>query len=120
MQLPKAEIVEHECDVYQCKDCNNIFSAPVPNALPNFEFDMTIMVLISYLSIKAKMSVNDIKDLLHLIGVNISEGSITNLMNRLKDYLGSYYSNLEDKVKSAPARYKDETSHRFNWKNFWT
>ena len=41
-------------------------------------------------------------------------------MKRLKSYLGPYYEELLEKVKSAPARYKDETTHRYNGKNFWT
>lgn len=119
LQLPKAEKVEHECDVYECEECGKVFSPPVPNALPKAEFDITTTVLISYLFIAAKMSIDDIRSLLHLFGVNISEGSITNAMKRLKYYLGDYYDDLLEKVKSASTRYKDETSHRFNGKNFW-
>jgi transposase len=119
LQLPQAEIVEHECDIYECKECGKVFSPPVPNALPKTEFDITTTVFISYLFIAAKMSIGDIRSLLHLFGVNVSEGSITNAMKRLKYYLGDYYSDLLEKVKSAPTRYKDETSHRFNGRNFW-
>ncbi len=120
MQLPKAETVEHESDIYQCNKCNKIFSAPISNAIPKTESDITTTVFISYLFTVAKMSVGDIKALLHLFGINISKGSITNSMKRLKSYLGPYYVELLEKIKSAPARYKDETSHRHNGKNFWT
>ncbi len=119
LQLPTAETVEHESDIYECNKCGKVFSAPVPNALPRTEFDILTAVFLSYMSIKAKMSVDDMKDMLHLFGVNVSPGSITNSMKRLKEYLGPYYSDLEEKVKSADARYKDETSHRHNGKNFW-
>jgi len=119
LQLPQAETVEHESDIYQCKKCGKVFSAPVPNALPNTEFDITTIVFISYLSTAAKMSVGDIKSLLHLFGIEVAEGSITNAMKRLKQYLGPYHEDLLEKVKSVPSRYKDETSHRFNGKNFW-
>jgi transposase len=119
LRLPTAETVEHESDVYQCKKCGKIFSAPVPNALPRTEFDILTAVFLSYMSIRSKMSVDDMKDMLRLFGINVSEGSITNSMKRLKEYLGPYYSELEEKVKSADARCKDETSHRHNGKNFW-
>lgn len=120
MQLPRAETVEHESDIYQCKECGKVFSAPVPNALPKTEFDILTTVFISYLSNAAKMSIDDIKSLLHLFGVGVSEGSITNAMKRLKYYLGEYYDNLLEEVKTSFSRHKDETSHRFNGKNFWT
>lgn len=96
------------------------FSPPIPNALPKTKFDITTTVFISYLSIAAKMSVGDIKSLLHLLGMDVSEGSITNAMKRLKGYLGEYYDDLLEKVRSAPSRNKDETSHRFNGRTFWT
>jgi hypothetical protein len=94
MQFPKAETVEHESDIYQCNECNKIFLASIPNAIPKTEFDITTTIFISYLFTAAKMSVGDIKDLLHLFGINISEGSITNSMKRLKSYLGPYYEEL--------------------------
>ena len=120
LQLPTTETVEHDSDIYRCEECANVFSAPVPDALPKTEFDIMTTVFISYLSTAAKMSVGDIKSLLHLFGLDVSEGSITNAMKRLKLYLGPYYNELEEKVKAAFARYKDETSHRFNGKNFYT
>ena len=120
LHLPTAETVEHISDVYQCTACDKVFSAPVPEALPKAEFDIMTTVFISYLSIAAKMSVDDVRDVLRLFGVNISGGSITNSMKRLKQYLGPKYRELEMRAKSESARYKDETSHRFNGKNFWT
>lgn len=119
LQLPTAETVEHESDIYQCTKCGKVFAAPVPDALPRTEFDILTAVFISYLSIKAKMSVEDIKDMLRLFGMDVSEGSITNSSKRLKEYLGPYYSDLKEKVLSSSVRYKDETSHRHNGKNFW-
>lgn len=118
LQLPKAENVEHECDTCQCEECGKIFATSVPSALPNSKFDITIMVLISYLY-KAKMSIGDIVSFLRLFGVRISDGSVTNSMKVLKFYLGNYYEELLKMVKNAPTRYKDETSHRHNGKNFW-
>lgn len=117
--LPKAETVEHECDIYQCKNCSNVFDAQVLNALPNTKFDITVMVLILYLFKAAKMSVCDIKSLLHLFGVDASKGNITDSMKRLKLYLVEYYGGLLERIKSSPTRYKDETIHRLNCKNFW-
>ena len=119
LQLPQAEVVEHESEIYACEECGKVFSPPVPNALPKMEFDITTVVLISYLFNAAKMSVDEIRSLLRAFGVGVSEGSITNSMKRLKEYLGPYYNELLEKVKSAPSRYKDETSHRHCGKNFW-
>ena len=40
LQLPKAETVEHECDIYQCSECNKIFSASIANVLPNVSYEL--------------------------------------------------------------------------------
>ena len=119
IQLPKFENVEHESEIYQCSDCGKIFDAPVPDTLPKAEFDITTMVLISYLYTATNMTISNIVALFGSFGLNISEGSVTNTLKRLKYYLGPYHEELLGKVKAANARYKDETSHRHNGKNFW-
>jgi len=76
-------------------------------------------VLISYLSTAANVTTGNIADLFRSFGLDISEGSITNALKRLKRYLGPYHKELLEKVKAANARFKDETSHRHNGENFW-
>jgi len=118
--LPKFDNVEHESEIYQCNDCGKIFDAQIPNVLPNSEFDIATTVLMSYLSTGANVTIGNIAALFRSFGLNISEGSVTNALKRLKRYLGPYHKELLEKVKAANARYKDETSHRHNGENFWT
>lgn len=120
LQLPKFKNVEHESEIYQCIDCGKIFDAQIPDVLPNSEFDLAITVLMSYLSTAANVTTGNIAALFGSLGLDVSEGSITNALKRLKYYLGPYHEELLEKVKAANARYKDETSHRHNGKNFWT
>ncbi len=120
LQLPKFDNVEHESEIYQCNDCGKIFDAQIPNVLPNSEFDIVTTVLMSYLSTATNVTIGNIAALFGSFGLDISEGSITNALKRLKRYLGPYYKELLERVKEANARYKDETSHRHNGENFWT
>ena len=120
LQLPKFDNVEHESEIYQCNDCGKIFDAQIPNVLPNSEFDIVTTVLMSYLSTAANVTIGNIAALFGSFGLDISEGSITNALKRLKRYLGPYHKELLGRVKAANARYKDETSHRHNGENFWT
>jgi transposase len=118
--IQNAEAVRHESEVCVCPNCGKEEAAPIPNVLPKMEFDITTVVLISYLSTAAKMSVSDIRKIFRILwGLDISEGSITNSMKRLKFYLGPYYDELLKRAKSAFARYKDETSHKHNGETFW-
>lgn len=120
IQFPKFDNVEHESEIYQCNDCGKIFNAQIPDVLPNSEFDIAMTVLMSYLSTAANVTTSNIAALFGSFGLDISEGSITNALKRLKYYLGPYHKELLEKVRAANARYKDETSHRHNGENFWT
>ena len=120
MPLPSPETVEHELALYYCKDCGEQVSANVPNALPNMKFDMSTVVFTSYLSIALNIPMQCIADLLRgIFHINVSKGTVSNALTRLKDYLGDYYSELEKEIKSAAVRYKDETSASYDGKTLW-
>ena len=99
LQLPKLDNVEHESEIYQCNNCGKIFDAQIPNVLPNSEFDIVTTVLISYLSTAANVTISNIAALFGSFGLDISEGSITNALKRLKRYLGPYHKELLERVK---------------------
>lgn len=120
MPLPSPETVEHELALYYCEDCGKQASANVPDALPKMKFDMNVVVFMSYLNIALNLPMQGIADLLKdIFHIDVSKGTVSNTLTRLKNYLGDYYPELEKEVKSAHVRYKDETSVRKNGKTFY-
>lgn len=120
MPLPSPETVEHELALYYCKRCGRQESASVPNALPKMKFDINTVIFISYLDTALNLPMQGVVDILSdIFHINVSKGTVSNTLIRLKDYLGDYYAELEKEVKSAHVRYKDESSARKNGETFW-
>jgi len=114
------ENVLHECQAYYCKKCRKEVVPKIEGTIPNCKFDLATAVLISYLYVATNMSMGNMRHLfLELFGVSISKGTISNSLTRLKEYLGDEYFFLEQQIKEAEARYRDETGWRKNGKLFW-
>jgi transposase len=102
-----------------CKHCGKIVEPDVDEALPNARFSLRLMLWIMFMKIEIRMPSNKIIEMLDLMGLEISDGEIYNILNRLKDAFGDYYEVLLNKMKEARAKHIDETSWRINGKNNW-
>jgi hypothetical protein len=92
----------------------------IPNSLPNCKFDLTAAILVSYLYTAMNNSMGGIRQYFReILGIPISKGTICNMQERLKEYLGGEYLFLEKKIEKAKARYRDETGWRKNGKTIW-
>ena len=65
------------------------------------------------------MPSNKITELLHLFGLEISDGEIYNILNKLNVAYGEYYNSLVIRIRNATSKHIDETSWRINGKNNW-
>lgn len=119
LKAPTVEIVKHICSRGYCSYCEKEFYTPVPNALPGSKFDLTIVVLISVLYIGMNLSEEKIAELLSFFGLDISKSTVSNILKRLKEYLGDDYKELQKRVLDAKAKCKDETGWRHNGKTNW-
>lgn len=120
LKAPETESVRHECSAYWCKTCKKEVVAKVSNALPNSKFDLQTAILTSYFFVDSNNSMGTIKSVFSdVFGLKISKATISNTFARLKDYLGEEYKELEERIRKAKARNKDETSFRKNGKTLW-
>ena len=116
----QVENVQHECQAYYCKKCRKEVAPVVPNTLPNCKFDLTFAIFISYLYVASNMSMGGIRNqFADLFKLPICKATISNTLTRLKEYLGDEYAYLEQQVREAAVRYRDETGWRMNGKTFW-
>lgn len=117
----ETETVEHISETGYCANCRKIIKADVPNTLPNMKYGINVVSLVSVMSIGLNATESGISSFLgDVIGIRISKSTVCNIQKSLKEYLKDDYEELERGIKEASVRYKDETSHRFNGKNFWT
>ena len=102
-----------------CKKCGKIVEPIVPGALPNSRFSLRLKLWIMFMKIEIRMPSNKITEFFQLFGLEISDGEIYNILNRLKEAYGSYYNGLLIKMKEAHSKHIDETSWRINGINNW-
>jgi len=120
LKAAETENVKHECSAYWCKTCKKEVVAKVRDALPNTKFDLQTAILTSYFFVDSNNSMGTIKSIFSdVFGLKISKATISNTFTRLKDYLGDEYDELEERIRKAKARNKDETSCRKNGKTLW-
>lgn len=119
--MPKVEDVEHVSPRYFCDHCQKEVAPKIPDVLPNSKFDLNATLLISYLTVAMNMSEDKVVEFFSdIFDLEISAASVSNVMLRLREYLGPYYWQLEKRLKRARSVYRDETGWRKNGKTFWT
>lgn len=117
---PKLENVKYLKDRCICTACGKEVQPEVPNTIPNARFDLSFMVLLSVLSVGINIPFGKIKELLKFLwGLDISEGTISNTLAKLGEFLGEDYEKLQKEIRKAVARYNDETGWRILGKGSW-
>ena len=116
----ETETTEHVSETGYCSNCGKVVKAEAPNTLPNVKYGINTISLISVMSIGLNVTTNGISSFLKdVIGIRMSKGTVCNIQKGLKEYLKDDYEELERNIREASVRYKDETSYRYNGKNFW-
>lgn len=123
VELPevKAVVTQFTCPKYYCKKCGDESFAKLPKGVPNSAFGPRLMALIATLTGVFHLSKRDVIQLvLDLYGIDISEGSLINVEERVADALEEVYQRIHRHVMSSlNARHFDETSWRDRGKNRW-
>ena len=102
-----------------CSHCGKIVEEPINDALPNARFSLKLMLLIMFMKLGIRIPSNKIIEFLGILGLEISDGEIYNILTRLKDSFGDYYETLVKKMQEALTKHIDETGWRINGKNNW-
>ena len=102
-----------------CKNCGKIVEPDVNDALPNARFSLRLMLWIMFMKIEIRMPSNKITEFFQLFGLEISDGEIYHILNKLKEAYGDYYETLLNKMQKAKSKHIDETSWRIDGENNW-
>jgi len=120
IRLPSVESVLNKIHVYTCLDCKKEVTAKLPDALPYSKFDLTTAIFISVLFTAFNLSEDKISELFRMIfKLDISPGSISNTLARLKEYLKGDYKKLEQEIEKAKFVHRDDTGWRKNGETNW-
>jgi len=111
---------KHLIERKYCKDCKKIVEAKVPEALPNAQFGLRLMIFVMYLKITMRLPSNKVRELLDATyNLRISDGEIFKILEQLNDAYGNYYEDLKQKIIDAKMKNIDETGWRIDGKNYW-
>ena len=120
IRLPSIESILNKIHVYFCLDCKKEVTAKLPDALPYSKFDLTTAIFISVLFTAFNLSEDKISELFRMIfKLDISPGSISNTLARLKECLKGDYKKLEEEIKKAKFVHRDDTGWRKNGETNW-
>lgn len=102
-----------------CKNCKKIVEPEVDEALPKCRFSLRLMLLIMLMKIGLRLPSEKIIDFLSIFGLDISDGEIYAILDRLKEEFGDYYDCLVLRMREAAHKHLDETSWRIFGDNNW-
>ncbi|MGC8562107.1 MAG: IS66 family transposase [Thermoplasmata archaeon] len=111
-------VIQYRIERMYCRHCRETFEPEVPNALPGARLSLRTMLIVSYLKIGMRMSLENVSTTMReMFGIAISEGEIQDILYQLSDALGKEYLNLLDDIRRAPSRNVDTTTFRENGVN---
>ena len=103
-----------------CRHCKRMVEGEVTDALPHARIGLNAMFIVVWLKVGLRLTVSAIPQVLKkLCGLTLSEGEVIKICDLISEALGPYYDELIDEVRTAEARYMDETSWREQGKTIW-
>ena len=116
------EVTEHCAMAYECKRCGKIYHAPLPPAVEKGGLiGPRLTALIGFLKGTCHMSFSTIRKFLRdVVGVTISRGQLSKVVNKVSAALRETYEELVRHLPEAARLNVDETGHKENGRRLWT
>jgi len=103
-----------------CRHCKRMVEGEVVDALPHARIGLNAMFIVVWLKVGLRLTVSAIPQVLKQIcNLTISEGEVIKICDLISEALGPYYDELISEIRTAEARYMDETSWRENGETVW-
>jgi transposase len=103
-------VSEHRLHGVCCRECAARTRAELPAAVSRSSFGPRLQAAIVTLAVRNRVSRRDTSELTReLFGVELSTGSVDKVIQRAGDALAGPYTELEQRIKSAPVVNIDET-----------
>ena len=117
----KVEYIEYQQYGCICPGCNNKHKASYPTEVKApVQYGSSVMSLITYLNVFQYIPYYRTKQMLSdVFNINISEGSIQNILNKMAGRAMPIYSKILEEIKESQYAGSDETSAKVNGKKWW-
>lgn len=121
-EIPQCQPIVTRYGIHRryCRTCKKLVEMPVYSALPGATMGIRTMLLVTWLKIGLRMTIEAIPKLLHkTFGMKISEGEVQNILDQMTRVFEPYYTQMVEDMRRRPARNIDETGWRNNGDNVW-
>jgi len=116
----KPNITKYFIERRYCRNCKKMVESTFSHAFTKCRIGIRAMLTIVYFKNGQRIPINGIrkimKDVFHF---KLSEGEICLILKFIANAFGPYYYQMIEDLKTAPARYIDETSWRIDGNNSW-
>ena len=115
-------IQEHRAYAYYCEECDQIHYAPFPDEVVKAGlFKERLTALVAYMKNGCHASFSTIRKFIRdVIGVPVSRGYLSKLIQKVSQALAPSYAQLLDRIPLETNLNIDETGHKDNGDLFWT
>ena len=111
----KPQVIEYQIEEQWCPCCKKKIKSSPKFVIPKSKYGINIILYILLQKYGAKSSLESIIfNLKEMFGVNISKGTIADMLHRVRKHLGIEYNAILERIRGAPVKYADETGHRTN------
>lgn len=117
--VASSEAVLHAIPRSFCANCEKLCEPAVTDAMPANRISLYTFVLTAWLHYGTGMSVANVVRLLHLAGLGITPGGLTQGWQRLATTIRPAYDEILENVKGALVLYADETGWRIWGVTHW-
>jgi hypothetical protein len=113
---------EHRAYAYYCEDCDEIHYASFPDeVVKEGLFKARLTALVAYMKNGCHASFSTLRKFLRdVIGVTVSRGYLSKLIQKVSHALAPTYEELLDRLPLETTLNVDETGHKENGDLFWT
>jgi len=103
-----------------CAHCHREVHAEPPNTLPGFRLGLNLITWILFNKYKLRAPLNRmVESLKEQYSLTISQGTIQNILHRLKQKFGPKYQEILEIIRTAEIKNADETGWRILGQNVW-
>ena len=113
------EYAQYSC---HCPKCGHQQKAAYPKSVnAPIQYGASVESLVSYLSVFQYLPYNRLKMLLKdVVGLELSEGSIANLLQRSSNKMQRVYQRIKEEISQSSFVGSDETGTKVNGEKYWT
>lgn len=120
LEESRVKAVRYQAEVQWCPKCKEVVKARAAGVIPRSRLGINVLLYVlvhKYMCRETWETV--VFNLATWYGLNVSKGSLVNMMHRARDWMGERYDQLLEKIRGSPVKYADETTWRVDGKNHW-